>query len=167
MMIQSKIGNLSSFPPEGRTVDRLLLEWHQTGKRILHASTASGRQVTLKFLKEAPAFTQDDVVYADHATIIAVEIAPADAIIIVPKDMYGMASICYETGNKHLPLFYYRDELLIPFDAPFYRLLHSLGYQAERGNRQLLQPLKTTVAPHGHMGDTLFSRIMKLSTSNE
>jgi urease accessory protein len=87
-------------------------------------------------------------------------------IAIKPNNMFEMASICYEIGNKHLPLFYENDELLVPFELPLFRLLEAQGYDVKQDKRKLLQPLKTTVSPHAHPGgETLFSKIMKLTAS--
>jgi urease accessory protein len=81
--------------------------------------------------------------------------------------MFEMASVCYEIGNKHLPLFYANDELLVPFEFPLFRLLSVQHYDVKQEERKLLQPLNTTVLPHGHGGSSLFSKIMKLTTSND
>ena len=77
--------------------------------------------------------------------------------------MFEMASVCYEIGNKHLPLFYEEESLLVPFDAPLMRLLQAQGYDISKEERKLLQPLKTTVAPHSDGNNSLFSKIMKLT----
>jgi len=75
-----------------------------------------------------------------------------------------MASVCYEIGNKHLPLFYQDEALLIPLDIPLLRLLTAQGYEVKEEKRKLLQALKTTVSPHGEAAnETLFSKIMKLT----
>ncbi|MEI9933713.1 MAG: hypothetical protein WDM71_02420 [Ferruginibacter sp.] len=42
--------------------------------------------------------------------------------------------------------------------------MHSGGYDVEQAKRKLINPLKTTVAPHDNSSDTLFSKIMKLTT---
>jgi urease accessory protein len=84
--------------------------------------------------------------------------------VIAPQNMFEMASICYEIGNKHLPLFYADDELLIPFEVPIFRLLTAQGFLVKQEDRQLLQPLTTTVTPHG--SESLFSKIMKLTTTS-
>ena len=60
-----------------------------------------------------------------------------------------MASVCYEIGNKHLPLFYEDDELLLPYEAPLFQLLLAAGYDVKQGKRKLLDPLRTSVTPHG------------------
>lgn len=165
MLIQKKIGHINSFNIKGRIVDWLELEWHETTKRILRKKTKTGREVSLKFLNENPALTEGDILYEDEQTIIAVTILLCDVIAIKPKNMFEMASVCYEIGNKHLPLFYENDELLVPFEMPLLRLLEIQGYDVSQEERKLLQPLKTTVSPHALLtGESLFSKIMKQAT---
>ncbi len=162
MLITQKSSNLTSSPPHNKTIDWLELEWYETNKRILHKRTRSGRELTLKFLKENQNLTQGDILFEDDNTIIAVEIISCAAIIISPKNMFEMASICYEIGNKHLPLFYQDEEILVPFDAPLFRMLKASYHMIEQGERKLLNPLRTSVHPHGS-GSSLFSKIMQLT----
>ena len=63
--------------------------------------------------------------------------------------------------------FFENDELLVPFEKPLFKLLITLGYSIKQEQRKLVQSLKTTVTPHGNQSETLFSKIMKLTTSNE
>ncbi|HTB52453.1 MAG TPA: urease accessory protein UreE [Ferruginibacter sp.] len=166
MIVQQKLGNLKQLQTS-KKIDWLPLEWYETNKRILHKKTNSGKEVVMKFLKENQQLTQGDILFEDEHTIIAVEIIECDAIIILPKTMFSMASICYEIGNKHLPLFFQDQEVLVAYDEPLFKLLSAGGYDVQKGKRKLISPLKTTVAPHGHSSDTLFSKIMKLTTSPE
>jgi len=168
MLIQEKLGSLKSFDLNGRAIDWLPLEWYETGKRILHKQTRSGKSLTLKFLKEAPNLLQDDTLYADEKSLIAVEILPCDVIVIQPASMYEMAAVCYEIGNKHLPLFYENNSLLIPYEAPIFRMLQAAGFVVRKDVQKLLQPLKTSVASHTHSSpESLFSKIMKLTTASD
>lgn len=166
MIIKEKLGNLTSFSDEGRVIDRLPLEWYETGKRILHKRTGAGREVIMKFMKEAQTLEQDDVLYADDRLLIVVEITPCDAIVLRPSTMYEMAFVCYEIGNKHLPLFFEDDALLIPFEAPIFRLLQAQGLNPEQGKRKLLHQLRTTVSAHEHTNTraSLFSKILQITT---
>jgi urease accessory protein len=165
MIIKEKIGNLSSFNDEGRTIDRLPLEWFETSKRIMHKRTGSGKELVLKFLDKAPNLQQDDVLYADEHSVVVIEVLSCDAIVIIPRSTYEMAYICYEIGNKHLPLFFEEDLLLIPFDEPTFKILVASGFAVTRQKIKLLNQLRTSVAPHLHQGESksLFSRIMKLT----
>jgi urease accessory protein len=167
MLIKSKIGNLDSITAADKQIDWLCLEWYETNKRILRKKTKSGRDISLKFMNENPELTQGDVLFEDEQIIIAVEVLSCDCLVIYPKDMKDMASICYEIGNKHLPLFFEDNSLLVPFEQPLFRLLTAQGYEVKQDKRKLLYPLKTTVSPHGHSNESLFSKIMKMTSSNE
>jgi urease accessory protein len=167
MIVQNKIGNLDSYMVNGRAIDWLQLEWYETSKRILRKRTLAGVEVAMKFMKENPGLTQGDVLLEDANSIIAVDILPCDCLVIAPADMFEMASVCYEIGNKHLPLFFEANTLLVPFEQPLFRLLTAQGYTVKQDKKKLVQPLKTTVAPHAHSSESLFSRIMKLTNSDE
>ncbi len=166
MMVKEKIGNVSNFPVENKVIDFLLLDWYETGKRILHKKTTSGQEVVMKFLGTNQQLTQGDILFADDNKLIVVEIIPCEALLIKPRSAFEIASICYEIGNKHLPLFYQEENLLVAYDAPLYRLLLSAGYNINKVEAKLVNPLKTSVSPHGNSGqDSLFSKIMKLTTA--
>src|SRR5215210_1511762 len=137
MIIKEKIGNLSSFAVAGRAVDRVPIEWYECNKRILHKKTIGGIEVVLKFLKEGQSLQQDDVLYADEESVVVVEVVDCDVVVIKPSSMQEMAVVCYEIGNKHLPLFYEDDVLLVPFDAPAYRMLRASGFEPEVQKRKL------------------------------
>lgn len=168
MIIKEKLGNLNSFEDKGRGIDRLPIEWFETGKRILHKTTCSGKEVIVKFFKQQQNLQQDDVVFANESYLIVIEILTCDAIVIKPKSAYEMACICYEVGNKHLPLFFEENALLIPFDGPVFKMLEASGYDIKKEKRKLLHQLKTTVSPHhthSSGGEGLFSKILKLTTA--
>ena len=168
MIIKQKIGNISFFEVGARTIDALPIEWYEANKRILHKKTQSGREVVMKFLNETQNLTEGDILYADETTVIVINIQPCETIIISPKTMFEMASVCYEIGNKHLPLFYNNEELLIPYEAPLFKLLTVAGYQPKVETRKLLNQLKTTVSPHEQTESkqTLFSKILQLTSSS-
>lgn len=155
-----------NLPAGNRQIDPIKLEWYETNKRIMHKKTAAGRQMSFKFLNQQPALTHNDVVFMDEATIITIEINPCEVIVLQPSSILEAASICYEIGNKHLPLFYDNNQLLVPFDQPVYQLLLASGYHASIETRQLLQPIKTSVVPHAHQPASLFSKILQLTTAS-
>lgn len=166
MLIQQTKGNINKKEKNNKTIDWLQLQWFETNKRILIRKTNSGKEISLKFLDRAPLLTQGDILFEDEKNIIAVELLACECLVIKPKNMFDMASVCYEIGNKHLPLFFENDEVLVPFEKPLFSLLTAQGYEVEKAERKLLTPLKTTVSPHPpQSGNTLFSKIMKLTTN--
>jgi urease accessory protein len=165
MLEGKKIGNINSFTINDRPIDLLQLDWYETKKRIIRKQTVKGKDISLKLLNDGSGLTEGDILFADETCIIAVSVLPAECIVLEPKNMFEMASACYEIGNKHLPLFYENDQLLVPFELPLFNMLKSLGYEIKKDRRKLLQPLKTTVAAHAEPGsETLFSKIMKLTS---
>ena len=167
MLVKEKLGNILSFPIQNKSIDYVLLEWYDTSKRILHKTTMSGREITIKFLNENPNFAVGDIVYIDDESIIVIDIKEADAIVIKPGNMQEMAAICYEIGNKHLPLFYQEEEILVAYENPLFHSLQASGYRVEKSQKKLTHPLKTTVSPHSSSSNSLFNRIMKLTIEAE
>jgi len=162
MLIKERIGVLGSFELRGRVVDVLELEWYETGKRIMRKRTRSGREVAMRFMSERPALKEGDVLYADMDLVIVVSILPCEVMAIRMGDLHAVASVCYEIGNRHLPLYYEGEELLAPYEEPLYRWLVAGGYEVSRDVRKLVSPLRSTVAGHVHAEGGLLSRILKI-----
>src|SRR6476659_9414828 len=106
MLIQKKKGNLHTINLNNQCIDWLQLEWYESSKRILRKQTQAGIEVALKFLDKDPMLTQGDILYEDDTTIIAIDILPCEVLVVKPANLFEMASVCYEIGNKHLPLFF-------------------------------------------------------------
>ena len=168
MLIQEKIGHITSYAIDDRLLDVLPIEWYETDKRIMRRPTRGGRELALKFLQENPALKDGDILYADEQTIVLVEILPCETLVIRMTSPQEIAAVCYEIGNRHLPLFLETDELLVPVEEPLFRWLVASGYDVRREDRKLLYPLRSTIAAHAHStasegGRSLFSRIMHLT----
>ena len=138
------------------------LEWFETNKRIQHKTARDGKAFRFKFLQENPNLQQGEIIHQEQGKDYTIQILPCECLVIKPKNNFETASICYEIGNKHLPLFYESEELLVPFEKPLFRQLTAMGFEVYQEKRALLNPLKTSVVPHGESG-TLFSKIMNLT----
>ena len=168
MLINKKSGNIATTEIGQRMVDPVLFEWFETRKRIQRKTSLSGAEVVIRFLQESPDLREGDILFMDDQHIISVDIIACDCLVITPKNLFETASVCYEIGNKHLPLFFEEGNLLVPYEKPLHRLLEAQGYSVEKALRKLLHPLNTTVAPHAESGSgSLFSRIMQLTTGEK
>ncbi|MFA9187297.1 urease accessory protein UreE [Flavobacterium sp. FBOR7N2.3] len=147
---------------EPKTEILIDFEWFETNKRIQHKTARDGKSFRMKFLNENPNLAQGEILSQEEDKNYVVNILPCDCLVIVPKNNFETASICYEIGNKHLPLFYEDEALLVPFEKPLFRQLSAMGFEVHEQKRVLLTPLRTSVAPHGESG-TLFSKIMNLT----
>jgi urease accessory protein len=157
-------GNTRTVSLENRHIDLLPLEWFETGKRVMRRHTSGGREIAWRFLREAPLLNEGDILWMDEHAAIVVSILPAPAIVLKPGSMKDMAAICYEIGNKHLPLFQVDDEVMVPFEDPLFRWLEAKGYQPLKAQRILTNMLRSNVMPHEHStGTSLFSKILQLT----
>lgn len=165
MIIEDVIGNTSTLSIGSRQTDLLQLQWYETTRRIQRRQTVSGRELALRLLKQGQRLQQGDVVWMDDATAVVVDILPCEVIVVTPASMLEMGTICYEIGNKHLPVFIQDNEVLIPMEEPLYRWLESAGYTPLKATRKLTNMLRSNVTPHSHggSGETLFQKIMKLT----
>ncbi len=69
--------------------------------------------------------------------------------------MLAASSICYEIGNRHIPLFYEENDLLVPYEVPLHNLLKASGHQLKIEERKLRNAFKTTVLPHLQVAGTV------------
>lgn len=162
MIIEDIPGNIDIG---NRQTDLLQLEWYETSRRIQRRHTAGGREIALRLLKQGLRLQQGDVVYMDETTAVVVDILPCEAIVVTPASMLEMGTVCYEIGNKHLPIFIQDNEVLIPWEEPLFRWLEAAGYKPVKAMRKLTDMLRSNVAPHNHGGggSTLFQKIMNLT----
>ncbi len=147
MLITQKLGNIYTESITGSEIDAVNVEWHETNKRILHKFSNSGIQVTLKFLRESPDLKDGDILWRGENKIIVVEIIPCECIVITPRSLLEASGICYEIGNRHQPLFYEQNELLVAYEVPLHNLLQASGYELKVEKRKLKNAFKTTVLP--------------------
>lgn len=164
ILINAIQGNIKAVNIGARVVDLLPLEWFETGKKIMRRYTRNGIETAWR---ELPVLQDGDILWMDENVVIAVSILPAAAIVLKPATMLEMATICYEIGNKHLPLFIVSDEVLVPYEDPLFRWLEAKGYAPRQEQRILTNMLRSNVQPHEHgSGSTLFSKILQLTTKS-
>ena len=141
MLVTEKIGNTNFFNINNRKIDYVILEWHETNKRILHKKTIAGLDVVMEFVKENPALSEGDIIYEDDFNVIAIELKDCDTIVLRPKSMLEMGRICNEIGESGQQVFYQSDEILIAFEDSLFRSLLAAGYDMSVENRKLVTPL--------------------------
>lgn len=164
MIIKETMGNISSYATQGLKQDLLELEWFETTKRIQRKYSREGRELAIRFLREGQRLLQGDILLKDGDTLVVIDIKPCEAIVITPQTLLEMGTVCYEIGNKHMPLFIQEDKVMMPFEMPMFRWLEGSGYKPEKQVVRLLNVLKSNVEPHQHGNATsLFSKILSLA----
>ncbi|KUJ61746.1 urease accessory protein UreE [Flavobacteriaceae bacterium CRH] len=161
MIIKEIIGNTKDLSLNTKEIDLLQLDWFEVAKRVQRRHTQAGREVSIKFLKEGQRLSQDDVLFMSEDYTIVVDILPCDAIIVHPHSLTEMGRVCYEIGNKHLPMFIENGEVLLPFEEPIYRWLLASFYSVRKEHIKLLNMLNANVS-HGHGGNSNSSLLSKV-----
>jgi len=141
MLVTEIIGNINFFNTNNRKIDYLILEWHETNKRILHKKTIGGLDVIMEFVKQNPSLSEGDIIYEDDFNVIAIEIKECETIVLLPKSMLEMGRMCNKIGQSGQQVFYQSDEILIAFEESLFRSLSAAGYIMSVENRKLVTPL--------------------------
>lgn len=173
MLIREIAGQQGSLDLAGYEIDTLEFEWYELNKRIQRKVSSAGRDVALKFMAEAVALKDGDVLFVDRDEKFAIVVTSleTDVIVISPSNMLEMATICYEIGNKHMPLFIEGDDILLPYEAPMFKWLCDTGYSPNKQSRKLLNRLKSKVSDHHHMEEevhreSLFTKVINFAAKN-
>ena len=167
MIIKEIIGNIENVQENGLFIDPFELEWFETNKRILRKKTRGGIELALRFLNEGKQLKEGDILFREGNTLVVVQILPCEAIVFSPQSLLEMGTICYEIGNKHLPLFIQEDKILVPYEDPLFRWLSVSGYKPRKEVKKLTNMLQSTVSPHRHSDETspsLFNRIISMAS---
>ncbi|MFP3590338.1 urease accessory protein UreE [Chryseobacterium sp. SIMBA_038] len=169
MIINETLGNISDKPVVGKSIDYLDLEWFESTKRIQRKKTRQGEDIAIKFLREGQRLREGDILFENEEKLIVINILETEAIVISPDSMLEMGTVCYEIGNKHIPLFIQENKVLLPFEMPMYRWLEVSGFKPEKQTVKLLNLLKSNVEPHGHgsLGSSIFTKILKMAAPKD
>lgn len=135
MIIESVLGNLSEDKYSSLEVDYLDIEWYNSAKKIDRLKTKSGVEVGIRLCDEAVSkgLRQDDVLFADEKSVIAVSILPCKALVMTVTDIHLLPKFCYEIGNRHAPFFYgdSHHEFVTPYDKPIQVMLEKIGIDVQ------------------------------------
>ncbi|MDO4490580.1 MAG: urease accessory protein UreE [Lachnospiraceae bacterium] len=159
MLCEKVIGTLSDPQFQEAETDYVDIEWHEAFSKLHRKTSRSGADVGIRLDNEVlkKGLNQDDVLYFDGTTAIAVNIPPCEAIrAVVRADHPGqIAKLCYEVGNTHTSMFRGEDEFT--FYAPFHEALmhkiqHIHGVEAEKVmiRFDFTRSLSSTINNHHH-----------------
>lgn len=161
-MIVSKALYTFDERPSQKSVDKLLIEWFQAEKRIQRLTTASGQDIAIRFLGKSQRLKHGDVLYEDAFKVIVVEVIPCDVIQLKSENIYQLAQAAYEIGNKHLPLFWQKQSLMLPYDKSTLEWLSSSGFKPEVIQESLQESFQANVSVDAYKQSYTKSNKVKL-----
>ncbi|WP_313577977.1 urease accessory protein UreE [Chishuiella sp.] len=169
MIIHEAIGNIRQNQIEDKIIDFLDLEWYETFRRIQRKKTRAGKDIAIKFLKEKQRILDGDILFIDNELAIVVNVLPTKSIILTPQSTIEMSAVCHDIGNKHLPLYFQDEILLMPFELTIYNWLKSNGFNPIVKEEKLLNLLNANVDHHkeSKIGTSLSTKGLKIKLSKE
>ncbi|MHB8062743.1 MAG: urease accessory protein UreE [Ruminiclostridium sp.] len=132
----------------GFEIDYVQIEWYEVSKKILHKLSKNGVDVGIKLDRNVP-LKHGDILWIEGNKALVIDIPECECIALEPQTTIMMGKACYEIGNRHTPLFYQEDTLLMPYDEPLLQALKKCGFSAYKKLARLISPLGGEVI-HGH-----------------
>ncbi|SIT94393.1 hypothetical protein [Pontibacter indicus] len=121
----------------GRTVDYFEIEWYEASRSKMRKKTQGGVEVLVDKAHREP-LEDGDLLYLSEDLAILLKIKPCECVVLYPSSLQEVGTICFEIGNKHVPIFMNdAQEVCVAYDAPLYQLLLSGGFVMEIEERVL------------------------------
>ena len=157
MICDKILGNVHDYKGSKKEIEYVDIEWHEVFKKIHKKVSDHGREVGIRMddsiLKRG--LLQDDVLYEDEKSILAVNILPCEVIEIsfTKGHENKIPKVCYEIGNRHAPLFFgdAKETFVTIYNEPMMQMLLGIhGVKAEKTVKKLDFEKKISASVHNH-----------------
>ena len=163
MLISSIFSSYNESVLDGKELDFFVIEWYESDKRILRKKTAKGVDVAIKRNTPILPLLHQDILFCEGNTAILIAVKPCECIVVYPRSPIEIGTVCYDIGNKHIPLSLSEKEIVLPFDKPTFCLLEKNGFELKVETRIFDNQLRNNIPQHAHQSDTLFDKLIKLT----
>ncbi|KYC71846.1 urease accessory protein UreE [Heyndrickxia coagulans] len=141
MIIEKVIGNVETSENKGLHVERVYMNSDDLLKRIKRAVTDHGNELGIR-LKENQELHDGDILYMDNRNMIVVSVLEDDVLTITPRSMKQMGEIAHQLGNRHLPVQFEANDMIVQYDYLVEELLEGLGIPYRREKRKMKQAFR-------------------------
>ena len=131
MIIEKIVGNIAGFDTGSRCIEKIVLDREQLSKPHQKLKSESGKVFGLS-LPHGCVLESGDVIYEDPETVVVIELAPEDALVIRPEGQMQWARAAYNIGNMHQRAFIQEDCIITPYDAILQSIMQKLHVPCER-----------------------------------
>jgi urease accessory protein len=141
MIIEKILGKL----PDNQTkpLETVSFQWFEAEQKILKKMTSNHEEIGLRL--NEPLF-DGAMLYEDENRVIALSLLPCQVVRVNVSTMGEMGRVCFELGNRHLPLSIGEDCVVTPYDNPTFEYLRRLGFHCE----QAVEKFTPEVVVRGH-----------------
>jgi len=127
----------------GKTIETVPFEWFEMNNKILKKVSSAGTEIGLRL---SEALFDGGVLYEDNEKIICLELLPCELTQIHVHSMQEMGRVCFELGNRHLPLAIGETSVSTPYDRPTFEHLEKLGLHCHK----VTEKFTPEIIVHGH-----------------
>jgi urease accessory protein len=145
-MLIEKILGKKPENTDGKIIETVPYDWFEMNNKILKKVSSRGTEIGLRLSE--PLF-DGAVLYEDNEKIICLELLPCETTRVHIHNIKEMGRVCFELGNRHLPLSIAEDSVSTPHDNPTFEYLEKLGFHCER----VTEKFKPEIITHGHHHD--------------
>jgi len=132
---------------DGKIIETVPFEWFEMNNKILKKTSSKGTEIGLRLSE--PLF-DGALLYEDNEKIICLELLPCETTRVHVHNIKEMGRVCFELGNRHLPLSIAEDFVSTPHDNPTYEYLEKLGFHCERVTEKFTPEIITRGHHHDH-----------------
>jgi len=143
LMLIENIIRKKSENINGKIVETVPFEWFEMNNKILKKTSSAGTEIGLRL---SEALYDGGVLYEDNEKIICLELLPCELTQIHVHSIQEMGRICFELGNRHLPLAIGESSVSTPYDRPTFEYLEKLGFHCH----QVTEKFIPEMVVHGH-----------------
>jgi len=144
MLIEKIIGKKPA-DTGSKIIETVSYEWFEANNKIIKRKSSNKTDIGLR-LKE-PLF-DGALLYEDENKIIYLELLPCELTKLQVRDAKEMGRICFELGNRHLPISIGEMSVSTPYDKPTFEYLQKLGFSCARETEKFIPEI--IVYGHSH-----------------
>ena len=145
MVVERVLGNINDYDCNNRSVDKVYLEWYEFEKKLLKKTAQSGEEIGIRLSSH---LHDGDILYEDDEKVILVELLPTELMVVKVKSVQEMGRLCFELGNRHLPISIREYCVMVPYDEPTFQYLEKLGFKPGKQKNKFNDI--TICSAHGH-----------------
>lgn len=161
MIVTKALYNIRNHRTD-KCIEELPIAWYQVSKRLQRLQTASGFELAIRFLGKGQRLVHGDVLFEDNNSCVVVNVLPCESIVIQSDNPLVLAEAAFEIGNKHLPIFWEDQSLVLPYENGIMEGLIKSGFNPKRAVRRLIDTFDAQVDPDTFKNNPIQNKPLKL-----
>jgi urease accessory protein len=141
VVLETVVGNVSDMPLGQREIERVCLASHDLLKRLHRVSTDAGREIGIR-LKDGAELKDGDILWMDDQVAIVIDVLPEELLVIQPRSIREMGELAHQLGNRHVPVQFDGDAMLVQYDYLIEQLLVGQEVPYLRETRKVSRPFR-------------------------